>query len=212
MKVNVVDLQGNKAKSVTVSESVFGVEPNFPLIAQALHIYKANNRKHTANAKTRAEVRGGGRKPWRQKGTGRARQGSIRSPQWAVGGVVFGPQAVQKRNMKLTKKMRNHLYCSLLSLKNQLGQVLIVQDVIKEPKTKEFYQFLSALGIQEKKVLFYIDDKSYVNVRKAAGNITNCFVNKIHSINAQDIADSHCLLLTEESLKGLNAKFVSKGK
>jgi large subunit ribosomal protein L4 len=152
----VVDLKGKKLSEVALSDAVFGIKPNMGVIHNALVRQLANARQGSANTKTRAEVRGGGRKPWRQKGTGRARAGSIRSPLWAGGGVPFGPKP-RDYSITMNKKMR------VLALKSALAasveKLVVVQDFdnLKEAKTKLFSQVLKDLGHVGKKVLVVLD-------------------------------------------------------
>ena len=138
LKVDVLNMQGKKVKDIELQESVFGVEVNDILVHAALVNFLANQRQGTQSTKTRAEVRGGGRKPWRQKGTGRARQGSIRAPQWIKGGIALGPKP-RSYKYAIPKKMRRHALRSVLTSKVQEGNLVVVDKI--ELKLKKWLMF-----------------------------------------------------------------------
>ena len=143
-KVAVYDMEGRQVGEIDLNEEVFGVEVNQALLHQAIVMYEANKRQGTSSTKTRGEVRGGGRKPWRQKGTGRARHGSIRSPQWRGGGVVFGPRPREWRQA-MPKKARRAALRSALSAKVASGDLVVLDKLeIPEPKTQHMAQVLKA--------------------------------------------------------------------
>jgi large subunit ribosomal protein L4 len=169
MKQDTFDLTGKKSGEIERDETVWGIEPNSSVMHQALVRQLANARIGTADTKTRAEVRGGGRKPWRQKGTGRARQGSIRAPHWSGGGVVFGPHP-RKYTQALPKRMRRLAVRSALSAKLADGRVTFVSDIADiEPKTKAGIAAIKQLP-ESRSVLILTPEKSE-NVRRATGNL-----------------------------------------
>ncbi len=169
MKHEIVDLSGKKSGEIDLDESVWGIEPNIAVMHQALVRQLANARIGTADTKTRAEVRGGGRKPWRQKGTGRARQGSIRAPHWVGGGVVFGPHP-RKYTQRMPKRMRRLAVRSALSAKLRDGRVTFVTNLADiEPKTKAGLAAIKQLP-EARSVLFVSSAKSE-NIERATGNL-----------------------------------------
>lgn len=169
MKHDTYDLTGKKSGEIELDETVWGIEPNIAVMHQALVRQLANARIGTADTKTRAEVRGGGRKPWRQKGTGRARQGSIRAPHWSGGGVVFGPHP-RKYTQAMPKRMRRLAVRSALSAKLADGRVTFVSDIADiEPKTKAGIAAIKQLP-EARSVLILTPEKSD-NVRRATGNL-----------------------------------------
>jgi large subunit ribosomal protein L4 len=169
MKQDTFDLTGKKSGEIELDETVWGIEPNISVMHQALVRQLANARIGTADTKTRAEVRGGGRKPWRQKGTGRARQGSIRAPHWSGGGVVFGPHP-RKYTQAMPKRMRRLAVRSALSAKLADGRVTFVSDIADiEPKTKAGIAAIKQLP-ESRSVLILTPEKSE-NVRRATGNL-----------------------------------------
>jgi large subunit ribosomal protein L4 len=169
MKQDTFDLTGKKSGEIDLGDTVWGIEPNISVMHQALVRQLANARIGTADTKTRAEVRGGGRKPWRQKGTGRARQGSIRAPHWSGGGVVFGPHP-RKYTQAMPKRMRRLAVRSALSAKLADGRVTFVSDIADiEPKTKAGMAAIKQLP-EARSVLILTPEKSE-NVRRATGNL-----------------------------------------
>src|SRR6478609_7859415 len=169
MKQDTFDLTGKKSGEIELDETVWGIEPNIAVMHQALVRQLANARIGTADTKTRAEVRGGGRKPWRQKGTGRARQGSIRAPHWSGGGVVFGPTP-RKYTQAMPKRMRRLAVRSALSAKLADGRVTFVSDIADiEPKTKAGIAAIKQLP-EARSVLILTPEKSE-NIRRATGNL-----------------------------------------
>src|SRR5680860_876012 len=170
MQVDVHNTQGEVVDTVELDETVWGIEPNIPVMHQALVRQQANARLGTADTKTRAEVRGGGRKPWRQKGTGRARQGSIRSPQWKGGGVVFGPHP-RKYTKAMPKKMRRLAIRSALSAKQADSRLTIVRGLSGvEAKTKAFKTLLGALP--EARSYLIVTPEVVETISRGASNLT----------------------------------------
>ena len=200
-KVDVYNMQGKKVSDVELSEAVFGIEPNENVVHSVLVNYLANQRQGTQSTKTRAEVSGGGRKPWRQKGTGRARQGSIRAPQWIKGGIALGPKPRSYR-FKINKKERQLAVKSVLSSK-VLENTLVVVDSLdmKEIKTKEMVKALNNLKV-EGKTLMLLAEKNE-NVQKSARNIEGVKTTLVNTINAYDLLKYNKLVVTEDTVKKL---------
>jgi len=152
-KVALYNVSGEQVGDIELKEDVFGIEINTHVMYEAVKVYLANQRQGTQSAKTRSEVRGGGRKPWRQKGTGRARQGSIRSPQWKGGGVIFAPKP-RDYSMKLPKKIRRLALKSAFSAKAEANEIIVLDALTMEaPKTKEMLKVLGNLKVEKKALL-----------------------------------------------------------
>ncbi|HEY9869167.1 MAG TPA: 50S ribosomal protein L4 [Candidatus Obscuribacterales bacterium] len=203
-----VDLKGKKLGEVTLEDSVFGGEPNTHLLHSALMRQLANARAGTASTKTRSEVRGGGRKPWRQKGTGRARAGSIRSPLWEGGGVTFGPKP-RDYTISMPKKMRQLALKSALAAR--VNDLVVVKDFaeLKEPKTRLMAAVLKDLQLHGKKVLLVMDFScSHCQlVERAARNIAGLKVLNSNNLNVKDLLDCDAILTTERTLEQINNRF-----
>ena len=198
LKVDVLNMQGKKVKDIALQESVFGVEVNDILVHAALVNFLANQRQGTQSTKTRAEVRGGGRKPWRQKGTGRARQGSIRAPQWIKGGIALGPKP-RSYKYAIPKKMRRQALRSVLTSKVQEGNLVVVDKMeLKEIKTKEMVNVLNNLKVN--KALIVLEDKN-LNVQASSRNIENVKTTLVNTINIFDLLKYDSLVATEEAIK-----------
>ena len=200
-KVSVYNIEGKKVSDIDLKEEIFGIEPNEAIIHSVLVNYQANQRQGTQSTKTRAEVRGGGRKPWRQKGTGRARQGSIRAPQWIKGGIALGPKP---RSYKYTvnKKERRLAVKSMLSMK-VLEQSLIVVDKLafNEIKTKNMVSALNNLKVTGK-TLVMLPEKNE-NVQKSARNIEGVKTTLVNTINVYDLLKYNNLVVTLDTVKKL---------
>ena len=200
-KVDVYDMQGKKVSDVELNASVFGIEPNEAIVHSVLVNYLANQRQGTQSTKTRAEVRGGGRKPWRQKGTGRARQGSIRAPQWIKGGIALGPKP-RSYTYKVNKKEKQLAIKSLLSSKVLENELTVVEKLeMKEAKTKEMVKTLSNLKV-EGKTLIIVADKNE-NVYLSSRNIEGVKTTLVNTINVYDLLKYNKLVLTVDSVKNL---------
>lgn len=200
-KIDVYDINGKKVKELELNESVFGIEPNETVVHSVLINFLANQRQGTQSTKTRAEVSGGGRKPWRQKGTGRARQGSTRAPQWIKGGIALGPKP---RSYKYTvnKKERALAVRSVLSSKVLENELVVVDSIpMKEIKTKEMVKTLSNLKV-EGKTLIMLPEKNE-NVQKSARNIENVKTTLVETINVYDLLKYNKLVVTEDTIKKL---------
>lgn len=200
MDVKIYNTDGSVGKeSIALSEKVFGVEPNHHLVYQAVRIHLANQRQGTHKAKERAEVRGGGKKPWRQKGRGTARAGSTRSPLWVGGGTIFGPRPRDYR-MKFPIKMRQNARQSAFSLKAQDQQVMIVEDfTVTETKTKEVITILKALNLDQKKTLLLVpqyDKKLWL----AGRNIPTLNILEASNASTYDVLNNQVLLIQKSAL------------
>jgi large subunit ribosomal protein L4 len=205
MQVKVFDTKAQEAGTVDLDDSVFGIEPNVAVMHQALLRQLANARTGTHETKTRAQVSGGGRKPWRQKGTGRARQGSTRSPQWRGGGVVFGPH-VRSYEQDMPKKMRRLAIRSALSAKAQADEIVVLQGLADmEPKTKAMIQLLEELPSSKRSTLLVIGpDGDQAVAYRAAGNLQNVKVIRAGYVNVHDVLRHERLLLTTEAVETIH--------
>ena len=200
-KIDVYDIKGKKVSDLELAESVFGIEPNENIVHAVLINYLANQRQGTQSTKTRAEVRGGGRKPWRQKGTGRARQGSIRAPQWIKGGIALGPKP---RSYKYTvnKKERRLAIKSILSSKVLEKELTVVDKIeLKEIKTKSMVKALNSLKIEGKTLIVLPEVNK--NVLMSARNIEGVKVISTNNINVFDLLKYNNLVLLVDTVKKL---------
>ena len=200
-KVDVYDINGKKVSDVELNEKVFGIEPNENVVHEVLLNYLANQRQGTQSTKTRAEVRGGGRKPWRQKGTGRARQGSIRAPQWIKGGIALGPKPRSYR-YSVNKKERQLAIRSVLSSKVLENQLKVVDKLeLSEIKTKSMVKAFADLKL-EGKTLVILPEKN-LNVEASTRNIVNAKAILANNINVYDLLKYTNLVLTLDTVKKL---------
>ena len=200
-KVDVYDIKGKKVSDIELAESVFGIEPNEAVVHSVLVNYLANQRQGTQSTKTRAEVSGGGRKPWRQKGTGRARQGSIRAPQWIKGGIALGPKP---RSYKYTvnKKERRLAIKSILSSKVLEKELTVVDKLeLAEIKTKTMVKALSDLKVEGTTLIILPEQNK--NVLMSARNIEGVKTILINNINVFDLLKYNKLVLPLETVKKL---------
>ncbi|MBQ3462568.1 MAG: 50S ribosomal protein L4 [Clostridia bacterium] len=196
--VNVVDMKGKKVSTVELSETVFGIEPNAAVMHMMVVSYLANQRQGTQSALTRSEVSGGGRKPWRQKGTGRARQGSTRSPQWYHGGVVFAPKPRDYR-VSVNKKVRRLAMKSAFSSKAQAEEIIVVESIaFDEIKTKNAVAMLEALG-SERKALVVLPEVD-VKIVKSFNNIPGVKTAQVGELNVYDILNADKLIIAKDAL------------
>ena len=197
--VSVYNMEGKEVGTIELNDAVFGVEVNEHLVHMAVVQQLANNRQGTQKAKTRSEVSGGGRKPWRQKGTGHARQGSTRSPQWTGGGVVFAP-VPRDYSFKINKKEKRAALKSALSDKVANGKLVVVDALTFEaPKTKEFAKVMSNLNVNEKALVVLNDNDA--NVVLSAKNIPTVKTSLTNTINVYDIVNAKTLVLTQDAVK-----------
>ena len=196
---DVLKVDGSKSGSVELNDAVFAIEPNNSVLFEAINLQRASLRQGTHAVKNRSAVRGGGRKPWRQKGTGRARQGTIRAPQWRGGGIVFGPTP-RSYAYKMPKKMRRLALRSALSFKVQENSFTIVDTFgFGAPKTKEFKNVLTTLE-QPKKVLVVTENED-VNVELSARNIPGVQVTTAQGLNVLDLTSADSVIITEAAAK-----------
>ena len=198
-KVDLYSQNGSKVSEIELNDSVFGIEPNQHVLFEAIVAQRASLRQGTHKTKVRSEVRGGGRKPWRQKGTGRARQGSIRSPQWRGGGTVFGPTP-RSYSYKFPKKVRRLAIKSALSSKVLEQKILVLEALTFEaPKTKEFKGFLSALSVDSKALIVTANVDE--NVALSARNIPGVTVLTAEGLNVLDVMHHDRLIITKDAVE-----------
>ena len=197
-EVAVLNMQGREVGRQELSDSVFGIEPNVPVMNDMVKNYLANQRQGTQSALTRSEVSGGGRKPWRQKGTGRARQGSTRSPQWTHGGIVFAPKP-RDYSYTLNKKVRRLAMKSALSSKVQDGEMIVIDKIALEGfKTKEIAAMLKAVG-SERKALIVLDSVDEKVIR-SAGNIPGVKTAQVNTLNVYDILGADKFIVVKDAV------------
>ncbi|MBD5431203.1 50S ribosomal protein L4 [Lactobacillus agrestimuris] len=195
--LKVIDQNGKDSGEVALNDKVFGIEPNESVVFDAIIRQRAGQRQGTSKVKNRSAVRGGGKKPWRQKGTGRARQGSIRSPQWRGGGIVFGPTP-RSYAYTMPRKQRRLAIKSVLSQKLIDGDLIVLDKLtMSAPKTKEFVSMLNNLKV-EGKVLVVSDDK---NVQLSAKNLPKVKVVPVNGLNVEDAVNYGKLILDQDAVK-----------
>ena len=198
-KIDVYDIKGKKVSDITLNEEIFGIIPNENIVHSVLVNYQANQRQGTQSTKTRAEVSGGGKKPWKQKGTGRARQGSTRSPQWIKGGIALGPKP-RSYTYKVNKKEKRLAIKSVLSSKVAESELIVVDKIpFKEIKTKQMVEALNNLKV-EGKALILLPEKDE-NVQKSARNIEGVKTTLVNTINVYDLLKYNKLVLTVDTIK-----------
>ncbi|TQQ84298.1 50S ribosomal protein L4 [Peptacetobacter hominis] len=198
-KINVMNVQGQNVGEIELCDSIFNVEVNSHVLYEAVKCQLANRRQGTQSAKTRAEVRGGGRKPWKQKGTGRARQGSTRSVQWVGGGVAFAPKP-RSYKYTLPKKVRRLAMKCALSSKVQNNEIIVLDALnMDAPKTKEFAAILNNIKAS-KKALVVMADKNE-NVIKSARNIEGVQTSLVNTLNVYDILNHDTFVITTDAVK-----------
>lgn len=198
-KVKVYNMSGEEVEEIELNEDIFGVEINNHVVYEVVKNQLANKRQGTQSVKTRAEVRGGGRKPWRQKGTGRARQGSIRAPHFTGGGVSFAPKP-RDYSYKVPKKVRRLALKSVLTSKVETGEIIVIDRIdLQGPKTKEMANFLANIKA-DKKALIVMDEKN-MNVIKSANNIPNVTTTLVNTLNVYDILKHNSFIITKDAVK-----------
>lgn len=199
--IDVYNVEGKKVSSVDLKEEIFGIEPNEAVVHSVLVNYLANQRHGTQSTKTRAEVRGGGKKPWRQKGTGRARQGSIRAPQWIKGGIALGPKP-RSYKYRVNKKERQLAIKSLLSSKVLENDLVVVDKFdFKEIKTKQMADAMKNLKVEDKALVVLPVNNEVV--QKSARNLANVGTSSVNTINVYDLLKYKKLVLTVDTIKKL---------
>ena len=205
LKTNVYDMSGKLVGEIELSEAVFGIEPNAAVVHDSVKNHLANKRQGTQSALTRAEVSGGGRKPWRQKGTGRARQGSTRAPQWTHGGIVFAPKP-RSYSYQLNKKTKRLALKSALSAKAQETAIVVIDEIkMDAPKTKEFAAFLKAVGADCKALV--VTAAADANVVKSGRNIPGCEITFANLINVYDVVNATKLVVDKAALAKIEEVF-----
>jgi len=199
-KVQILDQTGKKTKEINAPEDVLSYPVKEHLIYEAVVNYRANQRRGTASTKTRAEVRGGGRKPWKQKGTGRARAGSTRSPLWRSGGITFGPKP-RDYSYKMPRKAKRNALKSALAMKFAEKQIMVLDSLkFKEPKTKEGVNFLKKLKIESALV---IDNQENKNLFLSLRNIPKVKVVDFNQVNIYDVLNYKSLVFTQKAFESL---------
>ena len=205
LKTNVYNMSGELVGEIELSEAVFGVTPNQAVVHDVVKNHLANLRQGTQSALTRAEVSGGGRKPWRQKGTGRARQGSTRAPQWTHGGIVFAPKP-RDYSYTLNKKSRRLALKSVLSAKVAEANLIVIDSIKMEtPKTSEFAKFLKAVGAEGKALV--VTAAADQNVVKSGRNIPGCEITFANLINVYDVINANKLVVDKAALAKIEEVF-----
>ena len=203
--INVVSMTGRKTGEVELSDAIFGIEPNMSVVHEVVKNHLANCRQGTQSALTRAEVSGGGKKPWRQKGTGRARQGSTRAPQWTHGGIVFAPKP-RSYSYVLNKKVKRLALKSVLSAKAADGEIIVVDKIeMDEIKTKTFRQFLEAVKADGKAVV--VTPEVNANVVKSARNLPGVLTSPAKLINVYDLVNAKYLVIDQAALAVIEEVF-----
>jgi len=209
-KAQVYNQKGEKVKEVTLPKQVFEIEVSPTLVQQAVVTQLANSRVAIADTKGRSEVRGGGKKPWKQKGTGRARHGSIRSPLWVGGGITFGPTKERNFSKGFNKKAKTKALLMVLSDKAKSENMLVIDELkIKAGKSKELVEIYQALPNKEKKAVIVLDKKD-ANVSRAAKNIPYLSTLPVDSLNVVDLLGFELMIISEKSIKQLVKKYATK--
>ncbi|MBU2567179.1 MAG: 50S ribosomal protein L4 [Elusimicrobia bacterium] len=202
MNIPVLDMQGKKIEALPLPEHVASLKVSVPLLHEVVSSYMANQRSGLASAKTRAEVSGGGAKPWKQKHTGRARHGSIRSPLWRKGGVVFGPKPRSYRKDIPRKKIRSAIRMTVKE-KVSTGDAFVIKELKMEGhRTKELFSLLNKLGINGRKTLLVFSEPVGENIKLAARNLNFVKITPANSLNAYDVLNADKLIFIGESAMG----------
>ena len=200
-RFDVLDMNGKKVSTVELSDAVFGITPNEKAVHAAVVNFLANQRQGTQSTKTRSEVRGGGRKPWRQKGTGHARQGSIRAPQWTHGGVALGPKP-RDYSYRINRKVKRLAILSALSAKAAAGDMILVDNLsVAEYKTKTVVNMLNALGVSKKALI--VTPVVEAKLVKSAANIPGVVTTVATSVNTYDVVNADKFILSVDAAKKL---------
>ena len=203
--IKVVSMTGRKVGEVELNDAIFGIEPNMSVVHEVVKNHLANCRQGTQSALTRAEVSGGGKKPWRQKGTGRARQGSTRAPQWTHGGIVFAPKP-RSYSYVLNKKVKRLALKSVLSAKAQSGDIVVVNKIeLDAIKTKDFRTFLTAVKADGKAIV--VTPETNEIIVKSARNIPGVVTSPAKLINVYDLLNAKTLVIDKEALAVIEEVF-----
>jgi len=205
--VKVYNQEGKEVSELKLNEVIFDLPWNADLVHQAVRVALANKRQILASTKDRSEVSGGGRKPWRQKGTGRARHGSIRSPLWKGGGITFGPTKERNFKLKINKKMARQAFLTALSTKAKDSELLVLDDLkLSAPKTKEMSKIMKNFP-QVKTSLLVLAGKKDENLKRAGRNLPNLRIINIDNLNILDILKYKHLIFTKDGIEYLNKKY-----
>lgn len=205
MNYKILDITGKEKGTVTLEEGVFNSEVNTNLLLQYIRVFLSNRRQGTSSTKTRGEVSGGGKKPWRQKGTGRARHGSIRSPIWSGGGIAHGPKPVSW-TLSLPKKMKKLSMISALSSKTKNNALLVVEDFnFESPKTKQMEDFINTFALSNKTLLILASNN--LNTRKSTQNIKQLVTALVDNVNPYEIVSAKNLIIEQGAVEVLNTKY-----
>ena len=204
--IKVFNQEGKEVSELKLNEAIFGLPWNADLVHQVVRVAMANKRQVLASTKTREEVSGGGRKPWRQKGTGRARHGSIRSPLWKGGGVTFGPTKERNFKLKINKKMARKAFLTALSTKAKDSELLVLDDLkLSAPKTKEMAKIMKNFP-QVKNSLLVLAEKNE-NLKRISRNLLNLNIANIDNLNILNILKYKYLIFTKDGIEYLNKKY-----
>ncbi len=204
-KMQILNTNGEKVSDINLNKEIWDIEPNDAVLYDALRLARNNSRQGTADTKTRSEVSGGGRKPWRQKGTGRARQGSTRAPHWPGGGVVFGPHP-RSYAIKMNRKERRLALKSALAYKAIESKLIVVDKLEVSNKTKDMKKILDNLKVN-KKVLIVVDELND-NLILSSRNLNNVLLLSVDEINTFDIVYADTMIITENAVKQLEEVLV----
>ncbi|MEG0283713.1 MAG: 50S ribosomal protein L4 [Erysipelotrichales bacterium] len=200
-KIELFNQAGSNVGEVELNDAVFGIEPNNQAMFDAVLTYRASLRQGTHQTKNRSEVRGGGRKPWRQKGTGRARQGSIRSPQWRGGGVVFGPTTEKNYKLKMNRKVRKLALRSAYSVVLRDKQIIAIDSLeLEQAKTKEFINLMSAFNIDNKMLVIVDNEQEYENLFLSARNVPNVKVAFYNTVSVEDLLHFDVVMMGQKAI------------
>lgn len=216
MKVSIYNQKGESVGEVELNSKIYGVKPSEHLLAEAVRIQQSNSRQGTSNTKTRAEVRGGGKKPWKQKGTGRARAGSTRSPIWRHGGVTFGPRANQNWELKINRKAKTKALFMSLSDKALNSRLFIIDKIeLPQPKTREFLKIFSVISKQLKELgrqpLFILPKKD-ANFLRASRNLASVSSAVASSLNVVDLLRADSIVALQDSLPVIEKTYLKSSK
>lgn len=202
--MDVLNQTGAKVEEVELNKNVFGIKPNNNVVYDAIQVYMSNSRQATAKTKKRDEVSGGGRKPWRQKGTGRARQGSTRSPQWRSGGIVFGPTGEQNFTIKQNKKEYQLALKSVLSEKVKNNDLVVLKEIkCEKPQTKAIAEMLKTLNTKNKTLFVVSEDSVNYEALLSMSNLPNVLVLFADEVNVYDVVNSDSVVMTLDAVKSI---------
>ncbi len=204
-KVNVYDVEGKVVSNIELSDAIFGIKPNKVVMHMAVVNYLANQRQGTQSTLTRSEVRGGGRKPWRQKGTGNARQGSIRAPQWRHGGVALGPKP-RDYSYAINKKVKRLALKSALSAKVAIDKFIVLDKLsLEDYKTKQMVKILSNLGVTTKALIIMAEPDN--KIKKSAANISGVTTTLVNTINVYDILNHDKVIIVKDAVNKIEETY-----